>query len=443
EFFSSNEFDVTRPADKFTTNDINYLMPRKIFLAQKITSVDTFSCKLYATQIISDLLRFHLDDKDPYAMVHVDLTRLNFMRNQSAHSEKDSIYNESLKALATDVSNHESWAEVQYHMINYVCDQAAKYNPDVSDKHKWNYKTALAMCDVVSQKFPKSYGAGLCIAKKASIESRSISFQVEECVVPDQPSIAVVNYRNVKKAWFRIINVGWDFDETYDYYDDTKYIKKLLSYKPVKTFELDLKDDGDYQPHQIDFALSAMPAGAYYVLSSATPDFKITQNNIGYTPFNVSNIAYISTKEPETEKYNFWILNRNNGKPVAGAKFTMVINEYDSKTYRYHRKRGQTLTSDAEGKVSVEATNKDYRYFYVDITNGTDRFVSNRQHYQYKPYKREKYEHVTTYFFTDRKIYRPGQTIHFKGIQISTLEGREPQLVTNNSATVELKDVNY
>jgi uncharacterized protein YfaS (alpha-2-macroglobulin family) len=443
EFFAYNEFEVIRPADKFTTNDINYLMPRKTFLAQKIQSVDTFSCKLYATQIIADLIRFHLDDKDPYAMVHCDLARLNFMRANSALSEKDSIYNETLKALANDVSAHESWAEVQNYLISYVCEQAAKFNPDLGNAHKWDYKTALVMCDEATKKFPKSYGAGLCEAQKATIESKSISFQVQDCVIPDKPSVALITSRNVKKAWFRVIHVGWDFDETYDYYDDTKFIKKLLAYKPVKTVELDLQDDNDYQPHKLDFAMSALPSGAYYVLSSATPDFKITQNNIGYTPMNVSNIAYISTKEPETEKYQFYILNRDNGKPISGAKFTMVINEYDSKSYRYHRRRGQTLTSDAEGKVTIEATNKDYRYFYVDITNGNDRFVSDRQHYQYRPYQRDKYEYITTYFFTDRKIYRPGQTIHFKGIQISTMEGREPQLVTNNPATVVFNDVNY
>ncbi len=443
EFFSANEFEVIRPADKFNLNTAEFLMPRKTFLSQNIQSVDTFSTKLYAVGIISDLLRFHSTDKDPYPLVYCDLERLNFMRRNSAHNEKDSLYNESLKSLATEVNEHESWAEVQFYLTSYVCDQAAKYNPDLGDKHKWDYNTALEMCDLAVKRFPKSHGAQMCAAKKASILVKSVSFNVQDCVIPNKPSLASITYKSVKRSYFRIINVGWDFDADYKYDTEEKFIKRLLAYKSIKTFGVDLKDDNDHQTHQIDFSLPALPSGAYYVLSSTNPEFKLDDNSIGYTTVNVSNISYINTKDQNTDRYTVYILSRDSGKPLPGAKFTVIINEYDSRSYRYHRRRGQTLTADAEGKVTIEPTTKEYRYFYGDITYGTDRFVSERQHYQYKRYERSKSEYITTYFFTDRKIYRPGQTIHFKGIQISSQEGRDPILVTDNPAHVELKDVNY
>lgn len=443
EFFSGNEFEVTRPADKFTLNDLNYLKDRKTFLAQTITSNDSFSTKLYATQIISDLLRFHEKDTDPYALVVADLDRLNFMKRLSAHDEKDSIYFESLKSLSQEFKAHESWAEIQYHAAKYIAERAAKYNPEIGEKHKWEYNAAIEVCDAALKAYPKSHGAQQCAAFKNNILAKDITFNVTECEIPNQPSLAVVTTRNLKKAYFRIINVGWEFERSDDYYDEEKFVKKLLAYKSIKNFEIETKDDGDHQYHKLDFNLSELPAGSYYVLSSTNPEFKLTGNSIGYTAHKVSDISYIDVKSGNSEEYTFYILSRSTGKPLAGAKATIISRDYDSRSYKYHRNRGKTYTADADGKITVEATTKDYRYFFLDILHNNDRFVSGHQHYQYRAYKSQPYEHINTYFFTDRKIYRPGQTIHFKGIQVASTNNQNPRLVTNSSVTVTLKDVNY
>jgi uncharacterized protein YfaS (alpha-2-macroglobulin family) len=46
-----------------------------------------------------------------------------------------------------------------------------------------------------------------------------------------------------------------------------------------------------------------------------------------------------------------------------------------------------------------------------------------------------------TYFFTDRSIYRPGQTIYFKGIVLET-DGQTSHIKTGIKSTVALYDVN-
>src|SRR6185503_7110538 len=47
-----------------------------------------------------------------------------------------------------------------------------------------------------------------------------------------------------------------------------------------------------------------------------------------------------------------------------------------------------------------------------------------------------------TYIFTDRAIYRPGQTIYFKGIMIES-DGETNRILANRTETVILYDVNY
>lgn len=442
DFFAGNEFEVARPAEKFVLSSKEFLGDRKTFTAQKIQTADTFSTKYYATQILAEVLRFHEADKDPYPLVHADLTRLNFVRTNSTVTEKDSLYFESLKALANNFSAHESWAEIQYHVSGYVAEQAAKYNPDLGDEHKWEFKQALEICDQAIKKYPQSYGTQMCENRKSTITNKSISFSTNDCLIPNQSTLSAVTYRNVKKAWFRIINVGWDFEQRYDDTEE-KFVKKLLAYKAVKTFEMDLQDDNDYQQHKIDFALPGLPAGNYYLLSSTTSDFKLDGNSIGYSMINVSDISYINAKSNTENDYTFYILGRESGKPLAGAKLTVINYDYDSRSYSYKRNRGKTYVSDAQGKLTIESSTRDYRYFFVDIVHGSDRYVSDRQYYQYKNYKASPYERYQTYFFTDRKIYRPGQTVYFKGITVSTVDGQNPKLVTDQPVHVEFKDVNY
>ena len=84
---------------------------------------------------------------------------------------------------------------------------------------------------------------------------------------------------------------------------------------------------------------------------------------------------------------------------------------------------------------------KQYRYLYLDVTHKDDRYNTTSQLYQYKPYDRSPRAHTTTHFFTDRAIYRPGQTVYFKGIKIHH-DDDEHTLVKDKSSTVEFMDVN-
>ena len=72
---------------------------------------------------------------------------------------------------------------------------------------------------------------------------------------------------------------------------------------------------------------------------------------------------------------------------------------------------------------------------------GDDRFNTANQIYQSKPNKENK-GYTTTQFFTDRSIYRPGQTIYFKGIRIHHTENSHT-IEVGKTSLVTLYDANY
>jgi uncharacterized protein YfaS (alpha-2-macroglobulin family) len=74
--------------------------------------------------------------------------------------------------------------------------------------------------------------------------------------------------------------------------------------------------------------------------------------------------------------------------------------------------------------------------------NGDELFSNDAYYsYNYDGYRRETQRR--TFLFTDRSIYRPGQTVFFKGIAVSTdTTGRKSTLITNYKTDILLYDAN-
>ncbi|MCP4146965.1 MAG: hypothetical protein GY757_04360, partial [bacterium] len=80
----------------------------------------------------------------------------------------------------------------------------------------------------------------------------------------------------------------------------------------------------------------------------------------------------------------------------------------------------------------------------LEFIKNNDRLYTKRYFHLDKPINRN----ITikkTFFFTDRSIYRPGQTVYFKGLMVETdnNEGENTKLITNFSTRVVFKDVNH
>ena len=97
DFYESSEADIDRPANQFSMNDSAYFDPAGKFVELDVKNPDdTLNLKYHAVKIYQDLLRFHLNDKNPEALIDADLNRLQFVNSQSKNERKDSLYLRSL-----------------------------------------------------------------------------------------------------------------------------------------------------------------------------------------------------------------------------------------------------------------------------------------------------------------------------------------------------------
>jgi hypothetical protein len=442
-FFANHEFDVVRPAYTFKIDQGLYFGAANDFVREDISSRDSFSTKFYALRLYQDLTSFHIGDAKPDALIHIELERLAFVHSNSVLGNKDTLYYGALTRLSDKYAKDPAVAEVRYFMARALQEQGLKYQAMKNPIGKWELKRAEELCNATIEQFPDSYGAEMCKALLNEIQRKSLSLKVEDIIASEKSSHLIVESANVDKVWIRIVEVGWDFHGTKTFDDQAKYIKHLLGLNPVKSWEQNLQNDGDHQRHNLHVELPPLKKGYYVVLAGTDAQFNHEANAIAYARIGVSDLAYSTRRVRDESGFEITVFDRNSGHPKPQVKAQLYYREYNYRTSEYENKKGESYTTDANGQFRIPSSKKDYRYFYIDFSTANDRFNSDESFYQSRPYRYNQ-KTTTTYFFTDRSIYRPGQTIYFKGIRLFTDEnGDNPKLATGQNVRVTLYDMNY
>lgn len=440
DFFSNEEPDVIRPAYKFELNSEDFFKPYSGFSKLKITSNDTLSTKYYATHILQGLLAFHENDSNPAALIEDDLERLNFVRKYATTSINDSLYLGALLSLEKRFIKYPSSAEVSFSIAALYNEKAASYDGRKSEDNKWFAKNALNVCQVTVARFPKSYGAEECESLESTIRQKNMSFTVEKANLINKPFRAYLTYKNLSKLYVRVIPMA--YEDYLHIYNQDQIVENLVKIPPAKEWSISLPNDTDYQTHYLEFKMPALAAGFYIILVSDSSGFTLNDNAIAYQGTWVTNLSFIN-RSTKGGGYDFYVLDRETGKPLKNVTANLWYSKYNYSSRNYDYKKLDTKISDEQGYFSFNPTKDDYTYFGVELINGSDRYrTGDNSLYMYKETSYKPSRDIHTTLFTDRSIYRPGQTIYFKGIMIST-EGKKSEIVTHHSTTVTFYDVNY
>ena len=456
DFYMNEEPDITRPAYKFELSNDRYFDESGAFSKLKIESKDTLSSKYYALTILQKLIQFHSSEnafnltvqQRETALIDVDLKRLKFVKNKSVTELKDSLYLKALQGLEQRYGSNPASAEVSYEIAVVYSGKGDAYKPLHSDENKWMKKKALELCEAVIKKFPDAHGSNNCRQLMAQIKERSISFTTDKITLPNKAFRALVNYKNLKTVHVRIARMDIEkYNKAIERYYGEELIKQYLKLAVVKEWSVELPDDADYQSHATEITLPELPSGHYVVLVGSDKGFAYQNNGVAYASFWTSNISYIN-RRMQNGSYDFYVQHRETGAPLKGVSAQVYYEKYNYTLRKYEYVKAEKYTTDDNGFFNVQSSNE-YRNFNVDFTlsspvrgEAADRLQMDNSVYQYRNYSSQKIMQTKTIFFLDRGIYRPGQTIYFKGIMLST-DGENNQILPNTSTTVTFYDVNY
>ena len=450
DFYSSSEAGIIKPANTFLMDKNEYFAPSARFAALTITSPDALAFEFKALMLLQEIVGFHSLDKDPTALVDAEIGRLSFVHQKSILPEKDSLYLAALYELENRFKNHPSSTEVAFAIASQLNGDDAiavpLANEDktlglVSEANKWNKKKAIGICETAIGRFPESFGAKNCRILIESIKKPSLSVITNYASIPFKPSLALVNYKNVNKVYFRLIRINPETDrELQEQQQDVRF-EKYLGIKTEKSWEQALPDDGDYRNHAAEIRIPELKTGYYVLLASNDASFPTTTGIISANTFWETNISYLSRNNNGNNE--IVVLHRESGQPLAGIKVQVFYREYNSNARKYDSKAGDHFVTDKSGMVNIppKSNNKRSNQFYLVFSSKKDQLITESYFSGYFYPGNEPNTVIQTRFFTDRAIYRPGQTVYFKGIALER-KGEDVQLKTKFKTEVTFYDAN-
>ncbi|SHG46497.1 MG2 domain-containing protein [Chryseobacterium oranimense] len=301
---------------------------------------------------------------------------------------------------------------------------------------------ALAIADQAKKQYPKSPFIENIKNKENQITNPFLTLKYEQQTQNNLPIHLVADHKNVTEFSLNIYEVKEDFTTLMQYiknsYSNTfGKVKKNLVRK--ETFQFG--DSKDYQVHKTSLEIKPLPSGVYvaeYSVAGAEANDGNTKQNF-YFLVSGNRVIY-QTKTDRNQLSNVMkLVNSENGKPAANENLTFyefvannTLNEIDSKT-------------DANGIFKFPSTDSKeyYRTFLIRQSKTNDFQImqvygNDGNAEDYNPNKQTR---TMAQIFTDRAIYRPGQTVYFK--VINTKIDKETEAVTSGvKQKITLLDAN-
>lgn len=448
DYFKSGDYYLTKRSYAFELKEIEALAPAKIFLSSIFKTKDTASHLLKSLQLFKQLLQFHINDEDKNAFIDVDIERIQWVHNNLINDRKEEQYQATLEAIAKQ--NGARAAQANYLLAQVENNKALTYQPFGDTSQRYAYIKALQIIDAALLKY-KEEDDGVYNLKilRNQILSKSIYIQTEKVNVPNQPFRALVSYKNVDTLFARIIKVEPGYEKYFTTYaSDFKALAKLKTYK---TFEQKLPATNDHQTHSVEIKIDALPIGEYILLTSSGNGFVDSIHKMSNQIIYVSNISYIKNEN------DFFVLNRETGEPLPNVKVQIYNEVWNSKKQKYETTILAEKNTDKNGWLTYKSTESNTNFEFI-FSTATDKLHLRDKDYivfsrdnnddkgDYYKNKISLYEEDRTnvYFFTDRGIYRPGQTIYFKGIAITKdfATGKSKLIANRKNWKIYLQDVN-
>ena len=442
DYFSGQDAGLAGIAAPPAFDDYRLFAPVKEFVKLDLKVSDSTASQNLILGLYRHLLDFHLKQNNIPALVDLDIRRLRYVYSHFVLTPKtDSVYTQALTSLREQYRDKPEFVRISAILAARYSASAGKYNPLKGDEHRYDLNKALEICNEAIKFFPQDNYVVECKNLISDILHEEFNVQVPDAEISGEPFLSFLRFRNVKTLYFKVvelnlpellINPGRMVQR-----DD---VRQLLDAKPVKHWNEVLPDTKDHQSHTTEITVPGLGNGRYVLIVSDDPDFK-KEENIIYRPFWITGLSYLLKSDPLDGNPEIYVLNRETGQPFSGISvkgYQKVYNKEKRKNeYQYF---GEYFTN-SEGYVKINLTDRQkHSPVTFLLERGCDQLLTTGSQYFYEP-RRDDTWRTKTYLFTDRAVYRPGQTVYFKGIVVDK-KGSEVRINRGHQAEVRFLNVN-
>ncbi len=273
--------------------------------------------------------------------------------------------------------------------------------------------------------YPRYEGINQLKNIEKEILNASLSLEIATAYPGEQQSVKV-NYKNLIGITLQLYKVNLPVTSAVLQNRTTHFESKYARLQREEHFSL--KPTTDYLNIDTTLTIQAPQAGIYFL--KAVPDGKKGVSD--GTLMNVTALKTIYRPLPDGT-LELVVVDAVSGQPVSEAEVTI----YTEKGGGYSPQ--QTYQADKQGTLKLDFLNSN-KYWYNAHT-ATDNAMPILNLWKNDYYYKESKKKEVLQLFTDRSIYRPGQTVYVSGLAYE-MEKDSTRVLADKKYTVSLYDAN-
>lgn len=390
--------------------------------AQKFTAIVLDSKKQPDGRILqfyADALKAHTAETGSAPLMMWDLQRLEYLGgNLHYNDDEESLFRSYIDQLTAllDGYRDKPWSVEVTSTLASTLWRTDRYD---------DARRALDLCEQWTAAFPKYRNINQLANLRSTITAQEASVTVSTLFYPGETDSVKLSYRNVDSLTLRI-------------YRQPDRLPIDMQDNDLKQPEWDFGDciyDHDYA---IGEPLSLITRQRTIAFPSLAPGLYVAKIQIDGKPnpsathFTVSGVKTI-TRAASDKHIELLAVDARTGKPLPKAEVTLYASPYFLGQEAVEKVR---LRTDKNGLCLIETG--DEGFLFAQVSTPLDRFAPATRLSSPGCYDSDDSD-TRTALFTDRSLYRPGQTLYFSGTRyINSTD--EHRTVADERCTISLLD---
>ena len=448
DFYEADDLLTAFPEERYRLDEAAWFALPDGFAAADLGATPNGSLQAEATHVFQTITRTHLSDGDAGALLDVSLRRLAFGRTHSTLPDKDDRYERALRDLLERYRTTPHSSLVAFRLAEYLTGSASTRprpgirvrtvgsadDSDASGPDRARLAEALRLCESAVAQHPQTPGANACTGLVNRLRQASLYVEAPQFVEPNTPWLIASSYAMTDAAHLRVVPVtkAWiDRFERADYRTERPaMLSELYAMRPVEAVRHALPGGRDLGGHRVELPMQPRAAGHYALIVSADDRFAVPEV-YGNQPFTFVHVTPVNgmLRAESSGTTLARVLDRASGRPLAGQTVRVLYNSDRGVT-----QVASTARTDERGEATVSVpSNQSWRY-RIEAGQGEEAVVLGgaQGYYDGRPETSPQ-----ALVFTDRALYRPGQTIRFKAIVFSS-NGRSGRVMAGQTVRVTL-----
>lgn len=366
--------------------------------------------------VLGDLEAWHRDAGRPAAELEARLERLRRLYGNFDSKADRALLRDDLTARLPRYRAVSWWSMGIATLADWTRNQSAADRPRALVEAR-----ELALAGVAA--YPDSPGGAACRRIAREIEAPDLSLAAMASDGAGRRSIRVV-HANLTAVYFRAYRLdveGWiAHGGEMPLLDASDPFSAYLGRKTALAWKVDLPPTPDFRSHATYVVPPLDEPGAYVILASAREGFGLSGNRRLGVRMVIGDLV-LASRGIADGFLNVAALDGATGRALSGVEVRLY-----RRSYQDEDSLAATATSDAEGRVRFREPAAEggalgdpevdpglSRHFYLFGRHGAS-FAFDDLGWVAPP--GDAPENASTLLYTDRAIYRPGQTIYWKAL---------------------------